>query len=632
MSQKHINDPLSSTKDFLEIRRQRRITLCNALSYIGVVILLFFGSAAFLDDNVLLATILFSVMIAGIINIIVLRFTDNDEIAVMVLNGIMIVLMLSLLITGGAGNTGMLWIYPSIAINLFLNRFWMAIGVSVTFVVLSSVLLFTPASAILLTEYTFTTMVRFEIAFIALCVICLAAIRAEEKAHGTITEILSNDIHQLAYFDTLTGLPNRVTFIRNLDRILKRARNDKSLVALLYIDLDNFKQINDTYGHAVGDKVLTRVGEILDNTVRPNDFVTNANSQMARLAGDEFVVVLTNIRQADDVVSVADRLIQRFHEGVSINDEPLPVYASIGISVYPADADNSQTLLNHADAAMNVAKQQGKSAYTFFSAEIAQRLLERKKIEEALIRSIDENLFTLMLMPVYDCKTLEIVGAEVLLRCVNPDMQGIGPDRFIPVAESTGLIKRIDAWVLEHAMLLLKRMQTDHQFSGKWCINFSGIELQNEDFPALVQHLIEKHQIDPSLLELEITETALVQDDARANGILQNIRSLGVGLSLDDFGTGYTAFSQLIHYPADTLKIDRSFIWGLFAETNETSEMVLIMQKLARLYHLRVIAEGVETQEQLEYLQKIGCEWVQGYHLSKPLPVQDFISLISPSQ
>ncbi len=630
MSKRHLIDPQSSTKDFVEIRRQRRVLLCKLLSYIGVVILSFFGTAAYLQEDLLLASILFAVMFTGAVNIAILHFSDNDELAVMVLNGIMIVLMVSLLITGGAGNTGMLWMYPSIAINLFLNRYKAAICVSTTFAVISSLLLFTPASELLMTEYTLTTKVRFEISFIALCVICLAAIRAEEKAHRTITDILSQDIHNLAYYDSLTGLPNRTTFMRNLGRILKRTRGDESMVALLYIDLDNFKAINETHGREAGDKVLTKVGEILTNMVRPNDFVSSANAQMARFAGDEFVVILTDLHKSDDIVGVADRLMERFKTGVTVAGQQQRIKASMGISIFPTDANDSETLLDHADAAMNVAKEKGKSSYTFFSSDIASRIQERKRIEDALTRALEEDLFSLVLMPMYDCKTLNIVGAEVLLRCENPDMLGIGPDKFIPIAESTGLIKYIDIWVLKQAMLLLKEIQNEHGFDGVWCINFSGVELQNRAFPATVKALIDQYEVDPAKLELEVTETALVQDDQQANAILQQLRDLGVGLSLDDFGTGYTAFNQLIHYPADSLKIDRSFIWKLFAEENESSEMVAIMQKLAKLYNLRVIAEGVETAEQLQFLRDNECDWAQGYHLSKPLPVDEFIKLIAP--
>ncbi len=631
MSARHILDPLSSTKEFLEIRRSRRIMLCKVLSYIGVVILLVFGTASYLEDNILLATILFAVSITGIVNIIVLRFTHNDEIAVMVLNGIMIALSLALLITGGSGNTGMLWIYPLVAINLFLNRLWVAIGVSLTFVILSSLLLFTPASELLLAEYSFKTMLRFEISFIALCVICLSAIRAEEKSHTSIIDILSNDIHQLAYYDALTGLPNRVTFQRNLKRILKRASNDHNRVALLYIDLDNFKSINDTYGHSTGDRVLEKIGGVLDRTLRPNDFVSNASVQMARLAGDEFVVILNNIKHSEDIASVTDRLMEHLNIGVTVDGVSHAIHASIGVAVYPDDASTSEALMNNADAAMYEAKKLGKSNCTFFSQDIANRVQERKNIEEALRKSLDEDLFSLVLMPMYNCQTRAIVGAEVLLRCENPALQGIGPDRFIPIAESTGLIKKIDLWVIDHALALLKILMTEHGFTGTWCINFSGVELQNDAFPATVEALIKRYDVPPHMLELEITETALVQDDERANRILQDIRALGVSLSLDDFGTGYTAFNQLINYPADSLKIDRSFIWGLFSDQNDTREMVSIMQKLAQLYHLRTIAEGVETAEQLAFLQENGCEWAQGYHLSKPLAVDDFIKKLNTS-
>jgi EAL domain-containing protein (putative c-di-GMP-specific phosphodiesterase class I) len=270
---------------------------------------------------------------------------------------------------------------------------------------------------------------------------------------------------------------------------------------------------------------------------------------------------------------------------------------------------------------MYEAKRNGRNRFEFYSEEIAKKLRERHHISENLKLALQQNLFSLVYMPLYDCETLEVVGIEVLLRYEKLILEGIGPDLFIPVAEKTNLIKEIDLWVIENSIIDLIELQSKDNFKGKLCINISGVELQNELFPTQVRALFEKYHVVPSTIEFEITETAFVLNSEKSIVILEELRNLGVSLALDDFGTGYTAFSQLIHYPADCLKIDRSFVDALFSNSAPLNKMVPIIKSLAELYELRVVAEGVETKEQLEYLQSIGCDWVQGYFLSRPLPL-----------
>jgi EAL domain-containing protein (putative c-di-GMP-specific phosphodiesterase class I) len=256
--------------------------------------------------------------------------------------------------------------------------------------------------------------------------------------------------------------------------------------------------------------------------------------------------------------------------------------------------------------------------------------------EHACVKSfqylaLESNSLYLVFMPMFDCQTLEIMGIEVLVRSNHPSLYGIGPDRFIPVAENTALIKELDLWVIDKSQCTIKELQSTHGFKGIICINTSGVELHNEGFPERVRRLLDKHQIDPSTIELEITETSLVLDDKKGVLILHQLKELGITLSLDDYGTGYTAFSQLINYPVDCLKIDKSFVGGLFSENEARNKIVRIIQNLAEIYDLRVVAEGVETQAQMDYLRDNGCDWAQGHLLSQSITKNSIIELLENS-
>jgi diguanylate cyclase (GGDEF)-like protein len=537
---------------------------------------------------------------------------------------------MSLLITGGKSNTGILWVYPIVAINLFINRFWPAVFVFCIFSVASILLLFTPLSSLLMTSYSLTEAIRFMLTMLALNSICLAALRSEEQAYQTIMRLHEDDIRQMAYYDTLTGLPNRWSFKTNLERALTRAGKDKQHIGLLYIDLDNFKQVNDQYGHEAGDRLLLKFSERLWESIRPTDqFFKPQTESLARLAGDEFVVLLPDIKEPLEASAVATRILNIFEGGFDVDGVTHMIYASIGIAVYPDDATEPANLLHHADMAMYDAKHNGRNCFRFFTQRIAETLHERQRIEKGLKLALSKELFSLVYMPIFDCKDNTIAAIEVLLRCQSPELEGLGPDQFIPVAEATGLIKDIDLWVLNNALQALVILQSDHHFKGKVCINISGVELHNEQFPAQVKSQLDHHKVAPEDVELEVTETAFVAGDTACLETLKALDELGVSLALDDFGTGYTAFNQLIHYPADCLKIDRSFVNDLFSEREARNKMVMFIQNLAKLYELRVIAEGVETEAQFTYLKDLGCDWAQGYYLSRPLPWDDLLKLLN---
>ena len=626
----HPREITAGQQEMLAVRHRRRYRLCQVLTILGVIFLFALGSFSIVDGAHVLGTILIVNALVGLLNIYLLKRTNNVERAATILSGILFFLSISLIITGGKNNTGLLWVYPIVAINLFINRFWSAMYWFGIFSIVSILLLFTPFSFLLMTDYSLIEAIRFILTMLALNAICLAALRSEEQAYKTIMQLHDDDIRKMAYYDTLTGLPNRWSFKTNLERLITRATKDKQRVGLLYIDLDNFKQVNDQYGHEAGDRLLLEFSERLWEEIRPTDQVLKPQTEsLARLAGDEFVVLLPSIKEPLDASVVATRILNIFDGGFEVDDVTHMIYASIGIAVYPDDATDPSTLLHHADAAMYDAKHNGRNCFKFFTQEIADTLRQRQRIEKGLRQALNEAHFSLVYMPIFDCNDNTIVAVEVLLRCQSPELEGVGPDHFIPVAETTGLIKEIDLWVIDSAFQALATLQKEHLFKGQICINISGVELHNDAFPAQVKNLLERYNIAPESVELEVTETAFVADDVSALNTLKALDELGVSLALDDFGTGYTAFSQLIHYPADCLKIDRSFVNDLFSEREARNKMVMIIQNLAKLYGLRVIAEGVETEAQMAYLRELGCDWAQGYYLSRPLSWDNLLELLS---
>ncbi len=439
---------------------------------------------------------------------------------------------------------------------------------------------------------------------------------------------LLQDVHQLASFDHLTGLANRRSFMLILARHLHHAARHSRRAALLFIDLDNFKRVNDQYGHAAGDRLLEQFGEALQQATRPNDVVAGLGDDvLARLAGDEFALLLTDLDDVKDARLIAQRILNLLSDGLEVDGVVHNIQASIGIAVSPEDGVEAHALLRNADAAMYEAKAAGKNRAQFFNRDIAADMRKRQRIEKVLDQAMDSEDLHLVYMPIFDARSMRPVGAEVLLRCPALAAEGIGPDEFIPVAEATGLIKKIDLWVIERALVSLQSLRERNAYSGYFAINISAVELHNEDFPRRVGQLINKYGIPPELIELEITETSLVNNDSDGIRILEELKALGLRLSLDDFGTGYTAFSQLASYPVDTLKIDRSFVNDINVVSKEKRPMVDIILALADLYDLQVVAEGVETREQLDYLRSGRCEQLQGFFLSKPLSWQEMQAL-----
>lgn len=442
---------------------------------------------------------------------------------------------------------------------------------------------------------------------------------------------LLEDLNSLARRDSLTGLANRSVFSSALVRSINDAIHNSKRCALFFIDLDNFKEVNDVYGHHIGDMLLIEFSKILADCFRQSDIIVKPNlySDIARIAGDEFAVILPNAPGVESISNIAQRLINSCQSGIDTENIHHDIQISIGIAVAPNDALDADSLMRQADAAMYEVKRTGKNGYHFYSASMEDELKRIKWLVENLREALNNDQFHLAFMPVYRCDNREISGVEVLIRSTNPVLQATSPDEYIPVAETNGMIRWIDLWVINNAFEHLKRLIEQHDFTGVMAINISSWELKNPQFAQDVKKLIDKHNVPVSQIELEITETCLVGNNKEIITRLQEIKALGVKLALDDFGTGYTAFSQLQNYPVDTLKIDRSFVNALSQHTGQQRPLVDIVIELASLYDLDVIAEGIETEQQFDYVAQRGCQSAQGYLLSKPLGWDEFVVLLS---
>lgn len=425
-------------------------------------------------------------------------------------------------------------------------------------------------------------------------------------------------LHHLAYYDELTGLPNRTLFARLVDQALMVAQRNEASGCVLFLDLNRFKRINDTLGRRIGDELLRQVAQRVRATLREEDVV-------ARLSGDEFAVGLFDIRQHFEATTVAQKLQAALDAPFLIGGHDLRVGASIGISVFPQDGHDAETLLGLADIAMERAKQAAANpdrSVAFYSQDMNQGMQERMRIESGLRQALGNGELILYYQPKFEIGSDRIVGAEALVRWVHPTRGIVPPGEFIPLAESTGLIVQVGEWVLEQACAQAAIWQRAGVPPLRLAVNVSAREF-TASLPERVADTLARYQLDPSWLELEITESTLMHDFERVTGIMDHVNQLGVALSLDDFGTGYSSLSYLKRFPIDTLKIDRSFTTGIPADGSDCAIAGTIIS-MARQLGLRVIAEGVETVEQLDFLRDAGCDEVQGYLYSKPLPAFEF--------
>jgi diguanylate cyclase len=431
-------------------------------------------------------------------------------------------------------------------------------------------------------------------------------------------------IVRLAYFDTLTGLPNREQSRNRLSGALQAARENGRLLAVLYLDLDNFKRVNDTLGHAVGDQLLCVVADRLRVSLRyaaESSVAVAGNSRpgdIARLGGDEFLVLLPNLRNTVDAGSVADRLILAVREPIQLASNSLVVTPSIGIAIYPQDGADAETLLRNADLAMYFAKRRNPGTFAFFDVSMNSQVLHRFTIEEQLRGALERNEFSLVYQPQFDVRTGGISGVEALLRWTNSELGAVSPVEFIPVAEETGLIHAIGKWALRSACLQVQRWHAEGLPVGRVAVNVSGRQFALAEYPREVAEILKETGLDPGMLELEITESTVMADEAWAEKAITQLKALGITLAIDDFGTGYSSFGRLRNFAVDRLKIDRSFVTSI-TDCNDDRAIAAAIIAMSKSLRISVTAEGVENFPQLSFLQEQDCKDAQGFLLSRPL-------------
>jgi diguanylate cyclase (GGDEF)-like protein len=426
------------------------------------------------------------------------------------------------------------------------------------------------------------------------------------------------ELFNLSTKDPLSGLYNRLSLVEKINWLISRSQRSDLRFAVLFLDLDNFKNINDSRGHEFGDKILQYISKILLSSVRDNDIVS-------RIGGDEFVIVLPDITDNESILEVIQRIQDALSRPAVFDNYKYHITCSIGITIYPKDGQDVTELLKNADIAMYKSKELGKNNFHFFTESLNDEIQEKMKIQRLMINALEEGNFKLFYQPKVDIASNKIVGCEALIRLIDPIHGLIPPDKFIYIAEENNFIIPLGNWIIEEAAKQLKLWEDTPLKDIKLSINVSGVQFKNKNLLKVIESAIEN--IDPNKFEIELTESVLMSDFDEKLKVIHQFKKLGLSLSLDDFGTGYSSLSYLKQIPFDTLKIDKSFIDDLGSAKDQS--FVNMIVTIADELKLTVVAEGVEHKEQLAYLKEMKCEQYQGYYCSKPLPVQEFQKLFT---
>ena len=431
-------------------------------------------------------------------------------------------------------------------------------------------------------------------------------------------------MRHLAVHDVLTSLPNRTLFLDRLRQALLSARRFQRGVTVLFVDLDRFKDINDHFGHDVGDLMIQEMGQRLSRIIRDSDTA-------ARLGGDEFAIIQTDVQNIEDTIVLAQRIIDELCQPFDCRGIRLHSTASVGITLFPEDGENPEQLVKNADMAMYAAKAEGRNNYRFFLPSMHERVKERKTIEEDLRNALEQDQLELYYQPKIDCRTERVVGAEALVRWHHPDRGLIMPGEFISVAEECGLINRLGAWVLEKACKQTQIWRDTTLPGLRIAVNLSPAQFQDAELVSSVTRIVKDTAMPEGTLELEITESILMNNPEKAVSTLKELKALGVMIAIDDFGTGYSSLNYLKRFPVSSIKIDQSFVNDIHVDMDDKAIVDAVIG-LGHSLNLEVVAEGVEEVEQLDYLREKGCDFIQGYLYSKPLPADTFVTWVTERQ
>ncbi len=435
----------------------------------------------------------------------------------------------------------------------------------------------------------------------------------------------------LAYYDDVTSLPNRLLFRDRVRQAIAYASRYKKRFAVLFLDLDNFKQVNDTLGHSAGDILLKEVACRLSSCVRESDSIARYSTDdptavVARLGGDEFIILLTEITHGRDAAKVAQRILDLLSKPFKLDRQKVFITASIGITIYPLDGEDTESLLKNADIAMYHAKNRGKNNYQFYEQVMNVVILENLTLENNLRKALAQKELLLYYQPRIDVRTKKITAIEALMRWQRSDTEIVRPAEFIPLAEKTGLIIPMGEWLLHTACAQNKAWQVSGLFHTFMSVNISGEQFKQQDFIKTITQALDKSELDPKYLEVEITESIL-QDAEAAIPIMRKLKTMGIRISLDDFGMGYSSFKYLKSFPLDVIKIDRYFISDV-ATNPDSKAIIKAIIAMAHVLKLKVVAEGVETEEQSQFLLEHRCDEIQGYLITPPLPAEEATKLL----
>jgi|GEM_PF-2827825 len=443
---------------------------------------------------------------------------------------------------------------------------------------------------------------------------------ASLKQMANDISIAKNQIQQQAHFDHLTGLPNRFLSMDRLKQSIDEAKRKDEIIAVMFFDLDDFKKVNDTLGHDVGDKLLIEVANRLIQVTRLGDTV-------GRLGGDEFIILLADLPSMIEAQLIAEKLLEQFRSPLPIENRELLLTTSIGVALYPNDGKDPQTILQNADTAMYRAKELGRNTYSFFTKELNEKVTRRLNIEEQLHNALKKHELEIYYQPIVSLKNDKITGAEALLRWNSSEFGQVSPEEFIPIAEQLGVINEIGHFVLSHSFSQAKYWQENYFSEFTLSVNLSPLQFRSMELVNTIQGLLQKHQLKNSTINLEITEGTLITGYSHVEEALQELCDMKLNIYMDDFGTGYSSLSYLRNYPFTALKIDKSFISDI---TDDPSDLGLVRATIAMAhsFQMKVVAEGIETQQQLEMLKAMKCDYGQGYYFSCPVPRKEFEKLI----